>query len=448
MMQVNVENVNSVKKILHVEVPAEMVGQEIENAYREIKKTAKIKGFRQGKVPRNVLERLFKKDVQADVTNRLIQETFVKALKEADLNIVGSPKIDPSEVAPQTPFQYNATVEIQPKIDAIDFKGLKLKKNIYQVSDAEIETHLKLLQKNMAQLKTITEERPVKKDDYALIDYEGHKEGRLFPAIGKAENFALQIGKGAIAREIDEQLIGMKPGEQKPVTVQFPQDHFNKALADQKIDFQVRLKEIREEILPKIDDDLAKEVGDYQNLEALKAQVLNNLKNGYDKRTDQELNEQIFKALIEKIPFEVPESLVEAELGGILSDVERSFQYRNKTLEDVGLTRNIMAERYRETAEKQVRRFLILDKIIEQESLKLGDGEVETEMTQMAETLNQPIDEINRYYKENGNRLKVLKHGLLEKKAMALIIDHSQIEEVRQKEDADTKIQTEKKEKE
>lgn len=448
MMQVTVENVNSVKKILHVEVPAEMVRQEIENAYREIKKTAKIKGFRQGKVPRNVLERLFKKDVQADVTNRLIQETFVKALKEADLNIVGSPKIDPSEVAPQTPFQYNATVEIQPKIDAIDFKGLKLKKNIYKVSDAEIETHLKLLQKNMAQLKTITEERPAREDDYALIDYEGHKEGRLFPEIGKAENFALQIGKGAIAREIDEQLIGMKPGEQKPVTVQFPQDHFNKALAEQKIDFQVRLREIREEILPKIDDELAKDVGDYQNLEALKAQIFDNLKKGYEKRTDQELNEQIFKALIEKIPFEVPETLVEAELEGILSDVERSFQYRNKKLEDVGLTRNIMAERYRETAEKQVRRFLILDKIIEQESLKLGDGELETEMTRMAETLNQPIDEINRYYKENGNRLKVLEHGLLEKKAMALIIDNSQIEEVRQKEDADPEIQTEKKEKE
>jgi len=447
-MQVTVENVNSVKKILHVEVPAEMVSQEIENAYREIKKTAKIKGFRQGKVPRNVLERLFKKDVQADVTNRLIQETFVKALKEADLNIVGSPKIDPSEVAPQTPFQYNATVEIQPKIDPIDFKGLKLKKNIYQVSDAEIETHLKLLQKNMAQLKTITEERPAKEDDYALIDYEGHKEGRLFPEIGKAENFALQIGKAAIAREIDEQLIGMKAGEQKPVTVQFPQDHFNKALAEQKVDFQVRLREIREEILPKIDDELAKDVGDYQNLEALKAQIFDNLKKGYEKRTDQELNEQIFKALIEKIPFEVPETLVEAELEGILSDVERSFQYRNKKLEDVGLTRNIMAERYRETAEKQVRRFLILDKIIEQESLKLGDGELETEMTRMAETLNQPIDEINRYYKENGNRLKVLEHGLLEKKAMALIIDNSQIEEVRQKEDADPEIQTEKKEKE
>jgi trigger factor len=258
----------------------------------------------------------------------------------------------------------------------------------------------------------------------------------------------LQIGKAAIAREIDEQLIGMKAGEQKPVTVQFPQDHFNKALADQKVDFQVRLREIREEILPKIDDELAKDVGDYQNLEALKAQIFDNLKKGYEKRTDQELNEQIFKALIEKIPFEVPETLVEAELEGILSDVERSFQYRNKKLEDVGLTRNIMAERYRETAEKQVRRFLILDKIIEQESLKLGDGELETEMTRMAETLNQPIDEINRYYKENGNRLKVLEHGLLEKKAMALIIDNSQIEEVRQKEDADPEIQTEKKEKE
>ncbi len=447
-MQVTVEDVNSVKKILHVEVPVETVSQEIENAYREIKKKAKIKGFRPGKVPRNVIERLFKKDVHADVTNRLIQDTFAKAIREADLNIVGRPQIDPSEISVQSPFQYHATVEISPKIDAIDFKGLKLKKTVYETSDAEVETQLKLLQKNMAQLKTITEDRPVETDDFVLVDYEGTKDGKMFPDIGKADNFAMQIGKKTIAPEIDEQLLGMKAGDEKSIAVRFPEDHFNKAMADQQIDFKVHLKEIREEILPEIDDELAKDLGDYENLEALKAKIVENLKKGYDKRADQELNEQIFQILIEKTPFDVPDALVEAELEGILSDVERSFQYRNQSLEDVGLSREKLAVQYRTTAEKQVRRFLILDKIIEQESLALSDEEMDAEMNRMAEALKQPVDEIRRYYGENPNRLEFFKHGLLEKKAMDLILEQSRIEKVRREDFAAPEDKTEETKKE
>ncbi len=436
-MQVTVEDINSVKKILRVEIPAERVHQQIEDAYREIKKSAKIKGFRKGKAPRSVLERLFKKEVQADVTQRLIQETFVDALKEADLNIVGSPKIDPSSLSAQTPFQYHATVEIRPRIGTIDFKGLKLKKKIYRVSDAEVETHLKMLQKNMAQLKTLDTDRPAQEGDSVLIDYEGYQGGKLFPEIGNAENFALQIGKKTIAPEIDRQLVGMRPGEAKSVTVEFPEDHFNKALAGQKVDFEIRLKEIREEILPAIDDELAKDLGDYESLEALKAKIVENLQGSYDKRTEQELNEQVFRALLDKTDFEVPESLVEAELEGILSDVQRSFENQNKTLEEAGLSKEILAERYRETAEKQVKRYLILEQIIEQAALSLSDEELDSEMVKMAQAVNQPVDQIKRYYRENPDRLEFLKHGLLEKKAMALILDHSRIEEIGQDEQAE-----------
>ncbi len=447
-MQVTVEDVNSVKKILRVQVPAEVVRQEIEKAYLEIKKSAKIKGFRQGKAPRNVLERLFKKDVHSDVTQRLIQDTFMNAVKETKLEIVGSPKIDPSGVSAETAFRYDATVEIRPVIDAVDFKGLKLKKKIYQVSDEEIDTQLKLLQKNMAQLKTISEDRPARKEDFALMDYEAFKEARPFPEIGKAENFALKIGKGTIAPEIDDQLLAMKPGDTNSVTVRFPEDHFNKALAGQSVDFKIHLKEIREEILPEIDDEFAKDLGDYPSLEALKSRIADNLKSGYEKRTEQEVNEQVFSALLEKTAFEIPDSLVEAELEGILSDVERSFQYRNQTLEDAGLSKEKLAGRYRETAEKQVRRYLILDKIIDQESLTLSDDELDSEMAKMAETLKKPVDEIKRYYQENGNRLDFFRHGLLEKKAMTLILGQSQMEEVRAKAEPDAPKNTQKTEKE
>ena len=202
-------------------------------------------------------------------------------------------------------------------------------------------------------------------------------------------------------------------------------------MANQKIEFKTILKEIREEILPNIDDDFAKDLGDYKNLEELKNKILENLKSGYEKRAEQELNEQIFRALIDKTNFEVPEVLVETELEGIISDAERSFQYRNATLEDMGLSREKIALRYRETAEKQVRRYLILDKIIDQEKLTLSDEELESEMKKMAETVKQSLEDIKQFYNHNKDRLDAFKHGLLEKKAMRLIIDSSKIEETR-----------------
>ncbi|OGP57548.1 MAG: trigger factor [Deltaproteobacteria bacterium RBG_13_49_15] len=430
-MQVTVENVNSVKKIIHVEIPESSVSQELDNAYNQIKKTAKIKGFRPGKVPRNVIERLFKKEVHADVSSKLIQDSLIQAIKENDLRIVGSPKVDPQEINAKVPFKYEATVEVSPKIEDLDFKGLTLKKNLYEASDAEVDVQLKLLQKNTAQLKTIEEKRPVQKGDYVLIDYEGFKDGKPFPELGKTDNFTLKVGNKVISQEFDDQLAGMNPGESKRIGVHFPPDHANKNMANQKIEFKTILKEIREEILPNIDDDFAKDLGDYKNLEELKNKILENLKSGYEKRAEQELNEQIFRALIDKTNFEVPEVLVETELEGIISDAERSFQYRNATLEDMGLSREKIALRYRETAEKQVRRYLILDKIIDQEKLTLSDEELESEMKKMAETVKQSLEDIKQFYNHNKDRLDAFKHGLLEKKAMRLIIDSSKIEETR-----------------
>lgn len=430
-MQVTVENVNSVKKILHVEIPESSVSQELDNAYNQIKKTAKIKGFRPGKVPRNVVERLFKKEIHADVSSRLIKDSLIQAIKENDLRIVGSPKVDPQEINAKAPFKYDATVEVSPKIEDVDFKGLTLKKTLYEASDAEVDIQLKLLQRNTAQLKTIDEKRPVQKGDYVLIDYEGFKKGKPFPELGKTDNFTLKVGNKVISQEFDDQLVGMNPGESKTIGVHFPPDHINKNIADQKIEFKTVLKEIREEILSTIDDDFAKDLGDYKNLEELKNKIRENLKSGYEKRTEQELNEQIFRALIDKTNFEVPEILVETELEGIISDAERSFQYRNTTLEDMGLSREKIALRYRETAEKQVRRYLILDKIVDQEKLILSDEELESEMKKMAETVKQSLEDIKQFYNSNKDRLDAFEHGLLEKKAMKLIIDSSKIEETR-----------------
>ena len=439
-MQVTVEDLSSVKKVLHIEIPEEKVTREIDKAFQEIKKTAKIKGFRPGKAPRSVLERLFKKNVHADVSSRLIQESFVEAVKEKDLKLVGAPQIDPTEIEVKAPYKYDATVEVSPEIQDIDFKNLELKKTVYRADDKEVDVQLKMIQKNMAQLKTTDDERPAQTGDYVVFDYEGFEDGNPFPAAEKTENFTMKIGLATISEELDRQMTGMKPEESKEIPVAFDADHRNKDLAGRKIDFQVQLHEIREEILPEINDDLAKDVGEYETLGDLKQKIIENLTQGYDKRTEQELNEQIFQALIKKTDFELPEALVKAELDGIISDAERSFSYQNKTLEDLGLSREDMAEKYRDTAVKQVRRFLIIDRVIKQEAMTLSDEELDKGFEDMSATVNQPVDQLKLFYDQNKDRLDMFKHSLLEKKAMNLIIESSRITEVSpEKEEAQPK---------
>jgi trigger factor len=411
-------------------VPEKIVIRELDNAYKNLKKNAKVKGFRPGKAPRSVLERLYKKDVHGDVSSKLLQDSFVEALKETELNIIGNPKIEPPQLEEKGPYKYDATVEVKPEINDIDFKGLTLKKALYQVTDEEMEAQLKLLQKNMTQQIPITEDRPVQENDSVMIDYEGFKNGMPFPETQKTKNFTMKIGSGAISKTLDEELIGMKPGENREITVNFPEDHFNDKLANHEITFHVTLHEIREEILPEIDDEFAKKLGQYETLDDLKNAITKNLNEGYQKRVEQELNEQIYKDLIERTEFELPDSMVDYELNNIIDEIEKTLTYYNKTMEEQGLTKEMLVEEHRETAEKKVRRHLILGKIIDQENIELSDQELEDGFADMAQAVNQPVEAIKNYYQQNQDNLDFFKHTLLEKQAIKLIIESSNIEEV------------------
>ena len=261
------------------------------------------------------------------------------------------------------------------------------------------------------------------------MDYEGFKDGKPFAETQKTENHTMKVGEGNILKEFDDQLIGMKMGDNREVKIKFPEDYHNAKLANQEITFQVTLHEIREEVLPEIDDEFAKNFGQYETLDNLKEAITKNLEEGYVKRAEQEMNEQIFKNLISKIEFELPDSMVDHELEGIIKEVERTLAYHNKSLEDQGLSREILLEKHRETAEKKVRRHLILGKIIEQENITLSDEELDNGFTEMAKAVNQPVEEIKNYYKQNDENLEVFKHTLLEKQAIELIIENSTIEE-------------------
>lgn len=429
-MNVTVEDQSAVKKRLTVEVPQDRVRREVDAAFRDLNKTAKVKGFRPGKVPRSVLERKFGKELRADVASQLIQESFVEALRETRLAMVGTPDIDPPELHEDRPFVYVAAMEVQPELKDFAIGDLPLRKQRYRVTDEELEAQMQLLRRNLARLEKLETERPVQNGDMVLIDYEGLKDGRPFSETQRTEDFALKVGEGKIHPGIDAGLVGMLPGAEKEVVVEFPADYGNDKLAGQSIAFQVRLKEIREEKLPALDDELAKQLGPFETLADLRGKITENLEKGYQRRVEQELNEQVFTALIAQQAFEVPESMVAYELEGIIAEAQQSFAYHNLDMDQMGLTREKLAEKYRDTAVRQVKRHLILGKIIDQEGLALNDEVLQKGLQEMADNFRQPLANIQRYYEQNPEKLDIFKHALLEKQAIQLIIDRSRIEEV------------------
>ncbi len=438
-MEVLVEDISSVKKKIQVQIPHEDVVRELDSAYLKLKKTVKIKGFRPGKVPRSTLERMFKKDVHTDVAGTLIQNSLIDAIREKDLPVVGTPKIDPPELDPEGPFTYNATVELRPRLAPVAFKGVELIQTLYSVKPEEIDRQIALMQKQLAELRPISETRPVREGDYVIIDYEGFKDGEPFAETQKTENHTLKIGQGSMTDEFDRQIIGLLPGQEKQVVGRFPQGYPNSKLAEQEITFHVVLKEIREEVLPEINDELAKKMDEFETLEELREAVRKSIQNGYDRRSEQELKEQIFKKLMTE-EFEVPDALVQAEIEEIIYDLYMKFFQNNLSLEQLGLTREQIAQDYRKTAENQVRQHLFLGQIIEQEKLEITDDELESGYESFSRTFGQSVHFIKEYYKKNPEKLSGFRRALLEKKAIDLIIQHAEIKKVEPKEEKEENI--------
>ena len=247
-MQVNIEEKSSVKKVIHIEIPQKDVAKELDKAYRELKKTAEIKGFRKGKIPRKVLESRFGKDVHADVAPRLIQEAFSKVLEENDLNIVGGPQADPPDLDPKADYVFDITVDIRPELDDVEFKGLELKKVTHEVSEDEVDAQLYMIRKTLAKKEPVKEERPAKAGDFVLIDYEGYVDGEPYDKTPMVENYVMAIGSNVLPKEFSEKLTGVIPEKALDIEVVYDESEANKDLAGKTITYKVTLKEIQEEM--------------------------------------------------------------------------------------------------------------------------------------------------------------------------------------------------------
>ncbi len=424
-MKASVEEISSIKKKVSIEIPEDQVTQEVESFYKDLGKKAKIKGFRPGKVPRDILERYFKDYIKTEVIQKLIQDTYPQALSEANLQPVSPPVVDPGEFENGKPFQYSAVIEVKPDIKLEGYTGLKIEGKKEEVKDEEVGERLKALQNLHANLKAISEARPIQAGDYVIIDYEASMDGKPLEG-GKAIDFTVEVGSGQFIPALEEKLIGLKSEEEKEIEVSFPEDYGYKKWAGKTISFHVKIKEIKEKILPPLDDEFAKDLGDYASFEELKAKLKGEIEKEKELGLERQLKDQVVDQLLEANPFEVPDSLVEEQAKAMVSDTKLRLAAQGVVLKNLSVSEEKLQEDYKVMAQKQVKTFLILEKIAGQEGIAVTDDEADDRLREMSERMHQKFDVVKRYYEKNG-LLPEVKDGIIRDKTLNFLLEKANI---------------------
>ncbi len=428
-MRVNVEKVSPVKQKINFELPADRVTSEIDKVFGEIRKHAAIKGFRKGKVPQALIEKHFSDKMLEDVLKNLINETFYKALYEHKIHPISQPVIESKQLKNGEPFTYSATVEVLPEIEVKDYLGLKLKKEQYVQSDDVINSRLKQMQESMGQLKPVEEKRPAAVGDQVTLDFTGSIGDKPIEG-GSAEDYQLELGSNQFIPGFEEQLVGMQVGDEGPIKVSFPGEYNNKELAGKEASFAVKIKELKTKELPALDDDFAKQFGEFETLDQLKAKLAEVHKGQELERIEAELRERLVKALIEKNPIEVPDAMVDKQLQYMRENMKKRLSYQQLTLEMVGLDEEKFNSHYREEALTQVRGMLLLDAVAKKEALTVEEPELAAKIAEIATKTGQKPELVKKHYQEDEYARENLAAQLREDKALALMLEKAEVSEV------------------
>lgn len=431
-MKVNVADVSPVKKKLTVEIEASEVDKKVAQAFRSLASRAKIPGFRPGKIPRRILEQYFGSQVVEEVQRDLVNETLPKAVEETEAFPITIPAVENGTLKKGQSFSYSAILEVKPQFEVKEYLGLEVEEEILAVGDEDVEKELDQIRKNNGKLISAEEGRPIRKDDYAVINYQGFQNGAPIQGI-KSENFPVQIGSNQFHEDFEKGLMGLKKGDHAEITVLFPEDHHHPGLAGKKVDFRVGVKDIKVLELPALDDDFAKSLGaDFGDLESLKTRIKEEITRREQKRIDRELRGRLLKAISADVEFDLPQSLVDGEIRNAIETVNRSLVKTGSDLKKAGLSEERLREEFRSGSEKRVKEMLILDQIARQQKLSVTDLELNQGFEEMAVNMGQDTQAVRQYYEANS-LLESFRQGLLEEKTLKFLVDGAKIKKIEKK---------------
>ena len=391
----NTENKNEVKLTFNIE--AEKFEEAMKKVYVKTAKYFNIPGFRKGKAPMQLVERQYGSAIfYEDAFNELVPDIYDEAIKENKIEAVSRPNIDIVQMEKGKELIFTATVETKPEVELGKYKGIEIKKIEYNTTDKDIEHELGHMAERNSRLVSI-EDRPVEKGDITTIDFVGSIDGVEFEG-GKAENHELEIGSNTFIPGFEDQIIGMKLEEEKDIKVKFPEDYFSKDLAGKDAIFKVTLHEIKKKELPKIDDEFAKDVSEFDTLDELKNSIKEKLDTENTEKAKYETEEEAIKVVCDNTKLDIPNGMIELEIDNMVKDMENRLSYQglnlNQYLQIMGKTETEIRDSFKEQAEKNIKSRLVLEAIVKAEKIKVTPEEVSDKIKEMAKQYGRKEDEL------------------------------------------------------
>ncbi len=430
-VNVKVEDVSPVKKKLSFEIPWDDVKKELDSAYQTVGKKAKIKGFRPGKTPRKVLETYYKDEAEGEAISNLINKNYWDALEKNNITPTSQPTIDQSGIKPESDYVFSATVEAKPAIEPKDYLGIELEKEQAAVGEADIDKRIDELRNMYSTLEEIGEDHPAATGDFASIDFQGSVEGKELDSL-KSENYLLEIGSKRFIPGFEEELIGLKKGEEKEFTSKFPDDYRAEDLAGKEATFRVKIKDLKQKRIPELDDNFLKNFEKYETLADLKEDIRKSLEEEQKHRINSEFNRKLIDKLLESNPIEVPATMVERQVYYLMMTAQRRMAYDGIEPKKAAELTVRMKDSFKPDAERQVKASLILEAIAKKESMGVDEEEVNKRLAEMAARNAQDIDSVREYYEKN-DLMESLRAEIIEQKTLDFIEQRAKITDVAKK---------------
>lgn len=426
-MNVDVEDLDSTRKKMSVRVPAERVSEKRASVFRAVAGEASVKGFRKGKVPRDLIESMYGKEIDQETASALVSETFREAVAERSLSPVTRPDVtDMDALEAGKEFGYSARFEVMPEFELSDYGSMSLTKNAYEATEEEIDGELESLRERAAQTSLLEDDRPARDGDYVVVDYAGAlPDGGTIDDLNR-EGVALVLGKEQFLPEFEENILGKKAGEESRFSVSYPEDFPVSEAAGKEVGFTLVLKEIHERTLPALDDDFAGDF-DLETLSELRERIRERLVSRHDAAELSRMKDQAVENLLEDNRFDVPPSMLEKQKEYLRAKFESDMAASG--IEPPGTGEDADAK-FAEKADESVRTAIILDRISREENLAATQNEIDREIGAVAAAYDVPPDSVRRVYRERG-MMDDLRTNITHRKVLDFLVERASVEEVR-----------------
>ncbi|MCR5302506.1 MAG: trigger factor [Lachnospiraceae bacterium] len=428
-MSMQVEKLEKNMAKLTIEVGSEKFNDAIKKAYNKNKSKMSVPGFRKGKVPQAMIEKMYGPEVfYEDAANFVIPDAYAEELDaNKDLEVVSQPKIDVVQMEKGKNFIFTAEVALKPPVELGKYKGVKIEKISTEVTEEDIDNEVKREQEANARTITVSD-RPVKDGDTAVIDFEGFVDDVAFEG-GKGENYPLVIGSGSFIPGFEEQLIGKNTGDETDVKVTFPEDYNAKDLAGKDALFKVKINEIKEKELPELDDEFASEVSEFDTMKEYREDIKKNLAEKKEKEAKDKKEDAVIEAIVKDSKMDIPEAMIDTSVKNMVNDYARRLQSQGLSLEQyfmfTGLDMDKFSEQMRPQAIKRIESRLILEAIVKAENFEVSDDEYEKELSRIAEESGMEVDKLKEYIGDDAEGKDQIKEDVKIQKAIDLIVENA-----------------------